>query len=85
MDFPLDPLRVECKSCRVSAETYDYQHPDLAVTCSCCPLDHDHTGLGCRPVTIYATARMALFDIGELMEAATERDAESRPAEAPVT
>ena len=70
MEFPLDPLKVECKTCLASAETYDYQHPDWAVKCACCPIEHDHTGLGCRSVTIYATAHLTLFDINELMEMA---------------
>ena len=71
MELPLEPLRVECKQCLASAETYDYQHPDLApIGCDCCPADHDHAGLGCRPVTVYATARLTLFDLNELMEMA---------------
>lgn len=73
--FEPKPLVVECKSCGTTAETWDYQHPDLAVTCGCCPVDHDHTGLGCRPVTITATAHLTMFDIAELMEMAAERGA----------
>ena len=72
MEFALEPLRVECKQCLASAETYDYQHPDWAVHCNCCPIEHDHTGLGCRSVTIYATAHLTLFSIEELMEMAKE-------------
>ena len=73
--FDPKPLKVRCNSCGIEAETWDFQHPDLAVVCSCCPVDHDHTGLGCRPVTITATAFLTLFDIGELMEIAAERGA----------
>jgi hypothetical protein len=73
--FTPEPLRVTCNSCGTTAETWDFQHPDLAVTCSCCPVAHDHTGLGCRPVTIFATAHLTLLDIGELMEMAAERGA----------
>ena len=72
MKYNLEPLRVECNSCGTSAETYDYQHPDLCVECTCCPILHDHTGIGCRPVTIYAFAHLTLFDINELMEMAAE-------------
>ena len=68
--FDPKPLRVVCNSCGKTAETWDFQHPDLAVECGCCPAAHDHTGLGCRPVTIYATAHLTVFDIGELMEMA---------------
>lgn len=74
MKFNPEPLRVVCNNCGASAETWDYQHPDLAVTCGCCPIAHDHTGLGCRPVTIYAHAHLTLFDINELMEMAAERE-----------
>lgn len=82
---PPEPLRVICNGCGAEGSTYDYQYPDLAVECSCCPLAHDHTGIGCRPVTITATAHLTLFDITELMEMAAEREAESRPAEVPAT
>jgi hypothetical protein len=72
--FTPDPLRVACNSCGTTAETWDFQHPDLAVTCGCCPIEHDHTGLGCRPVTITATAHLTLFELTELMEMAAERE-----------
>lgn len=78
MNYNLEPLRVVCKTCGTSAETYDYQHPDLCVSCDCCPVDHDHAGLGCRSVTIYATAQLTLFDISELMEMAAEKEWDSR-------
>jgi hypothetical protein len=68
--FTPEPLRVTCKACGVTAETWDYQHPDLAVVCGCCPVGHDHTGLGCRPVTIVATAHLTMFDLTELMDVA---------------
>jgi hypothetical protein len=74
MKYNLEPLRVVCNSCGTEAETYDYQHPDLCVECDCCVILHDHAGTGCRPVTIYATAHLALFDINELMEMAAERE-----------
>ena len=73
--FDPKPLVVSCKQCGATAETWDFQHPDLAVECGCCPEPHDHTGLGCRPVTITATAHLTLFDIRELMEIAAERGA----------
>lgn len=70
--FP-DPLVVECDTCGKRGETYDFQHPDLAVECGCCPVAHDHAGLGCRPVTITATARLLLFNaIVEMLDAAHE-------------
>ena len=80
--FIPEPLKVSCNSCGVTAETWDYQHPDLAVVCGCCPVDHDHTGIGCRPVTIVATAHLTLFDINDLMEMAGLPAAET-PAEVP--
>jgi hypothetical protein len=49
-------LTVTCNSCGTSAPVTDGMHPDQAVACACCPQDHDHAGLGCRPVTITATA-----------------------------
>ena len=70
--FDPKPLVVRCNQCGMTAETWDFQHPDLAVECGCCPVAHDHTGLGCRPVTITATAHLTLFDIRELMDMATE-------------
>lgn len=70
MQFNPEPLTVACKSCGTSAETWDYQHPDLAVECGCCPESHDHSGLGCRPVIITAKAHLVLFDIHELMDIA---------------
>lgn len=70
MHFEPKPLLVECNSCGASAETWDFQHPDLALTCYCCPIQHDHTGLGCRPVVITAHASLTLFDIQELMDVA---------------
>jgi hypothetical protein len=63
-----DPLIVSCLSCGTTAETYDYQHPDLAVECGCCLVAHDHAGLGCRPVSITATARLRLFDAADLLD-----------------
>lgn len=85
--FSPEPLTVACNSCGTSAQTWDFQHPDLAVTCGCCPVEHDHTGLGCRPVTITATAHLTIFDITDLMEMAAERERELAPpaGEAPVT
>ena len=79
--FEPKPLVVTCKSCGTTAETWDYQHPDLAVVCGCCPVGHDHTGLGCRPVMITATAHLTLFDIAELMDMAAERGALPDPSD----
>ena len=53
--MPLEPLRVTCNGCGAEGFTFDYQHPDRAVSCGCCPEDHEHSG-ECRPVTILATA-----------------------------
>jgi len=66
--FDPKPLRVVCNSCGTSAETWDYSDPDSALICNCCPLSHNHAGLGCRTITIYATAHLTLFDLNELME-----------------
>jgi len=38
------------------------------VECGCCPVTHDHAGLGCRPVTITATARLTILDPADLLE-----------------
>ena len=70
MRYQPEPLRVVCDSCGASAETYDFGNPDRCVECGCCPVKHDHAGLGCRPVTIYAKAHLTIFDINELMEMA---------------
>ena len=67
--FAPEPLRVVCDSCGTEGWTFDYQRPDVAVECSCCPLPHDHAGIGCRPVTIWGTARLRLFEVTELMDA----------------
>jgi hypothetical protein len=68
------PLTIQCDTCGKSAETWDFQHPDLAVECGCCPVPHDHAGLGCRTVTITAYAQLTLFEIAELMEMAAEKE-----------
>jgi hypothetical protein len=89
--FPPEPLRVVCDGCGAQGWTFDYQHPDLAVTCSCCPFEHDHgeaanrTRKPCRPVTIHATARLALLGASDLLEAAGEPPlpAPEIPAERP--
>jgi len=57
----VDSLKVTCNSCGTSAETYDFAHPDRAFQCACCPEEHDHAGLGCRPVTITARAFLTGF------------------------
>jgi hypothetical protein len=49
-------LRVTCDSCQATAETLDGSDPDGALECPCCPQDHSHAGLGCRTITISATA-----------------------------
>jgi hypothetical protein len=73
MQFIPEPLVVTCDSCGKSAETYDGLHPDLALECTCCPVKHDHAGLGCRTVTITATAKLSIFDIHDLMDAIEEQ------------
>jgi hypothetical protein len=70
MRFTPEPLKVICNTCGKWGETYDGAHPDLAVDCDCCPIAHDHMGLGCRTVTIQAKAYLTIFDINDLMEAA---------------
>ena len=72
--FDPKPLVVSCLSCGKTAETWNFQQPDLAVECDCCPVDHDHAGLGCRPVRITATAHLTLFEVAELMEMAGGQD-----------
>lgn len=85
MNFDPEPLTVVCNSCGKSADTWDYQHPDAAVECGCCPVAHDHAGLGCRTVTIYAHAHLTLFQMTELLEAEESRDEQPKvpvPAQA---
>ena len=90
--FAPEPLRVVCDSCGAEGFTFDYQHPDRAAECSCCPVPHDHgeaanaTGVICRPVTIYGTAHLRVFEVGDLMDAADpallpapDRNAEAAP------
>ena len=74
--FAPEPLRVVCDSCGTEGFTFDYQRPDRAVECPCCPLPHDHgasadaTGVICRPVTIFGTAHLRMFEVADLMDAA---------------
>lgn len=79
--FAPEPLRVVCDTCGAEGWTFDYQHPDLAVQCACCPAAHDHTGLGCRPVTIYGAAYLRVVGLDEVMDGA---DAAPVPAESPI-
>jgi len=79
--FAPEPLRVTCDSCGAEGWTFDYQHPDRAVECGCCPVAHDHAGLGCRPVTIYGTAYLRVVDLDEVMDRA---DAAPDPSESPI-
>lgn len=72
------PLVVTCDRCHASAETYNGLDPDSALACGCCLLPHDHAGLGCRTVTITATAVLSLFSAADLLEA---MGAETLPAE----
>ena len=51
-----EPLTVACDTCGASAQTFNGSDPDGGLECPCCPEDHSHAGLGCRPVTISATA-----------------------------
>lgn len=74
MKFAPEPLTVVCNSCGASGDTWDYQHPDLAVECGCCPENHDHAGLGCRTVTIYAHARLVFLSAADLLEMAAETE-----------
>jgi hypothetical protein len=69
MRFDFEPLIVTCNTCGKSAETLNGLDPDSAVECGCCPERHNHAGLGCRTVTITATARLSIFDVNDLMEA----------------
>ena len=50
------PITVTCNNCGASAQTFNGSDPDGGLECPCCPEDHSHAGLGCRPVTISATA-----------------------------
>lgn len=74
MKFTPEPLTVVCNSCGKAAETWDYQDPDVAVECACCPEQHNHAGLGCRTVTIYAHARMTFLSAADLLEMAAETE-----------
>ena len=78
--FAPEPLRVTCNTCGAEGWTFDYQHPDLAVECGCCPVPHDHAGLGCRTVTIYGTAHLRVVDLAELLDGADDTPA---PVESP--
>jgi len=49
-------LEVTCDSCGESARTLNGSNPDGALSCDCCPENHDHAGRGCRTVTITAFA-----------------------------
>ena len=69
--FAPEPLRVVCDTCAAEGFTFDYEHPDRAVECACCPAAHDHAGLGCRPVTIYGTAHLRILEVADLMDPAT--------------
>lgn len=77
--FVPDPIRVACNSCGASAETWDGQHPDSALDCGCCPIPHDHAGLGCRPVTITATARLTVLDVSDLLDAMDPPSTDEHP------
>jgi hypothetical protein len=68
------PLTVECDQCHESAETWDFQHPDRALECGCCVIAHDHAGLGCRTVTITASAYLSIFSPEELFALADETE-----------
>lgn len=73
-----EPLKVQCNNCGAEGFTFDYQHPDLAVRCACCPVEHNHgesasaTGIICRPVTIFGTAHLKAFDVSEVLDAMAE-------------
>ena len=58
------PLTVTCDTCGASAQTFNGADPDSALECACCPVPHSHAGLGCRTVTISATAHLS----GEISE-----------------
>lgn len=51
---PSKPLLLTCNSCGKQAETWNGSNPDAELVCDCCPVDHDHAGLGCRTITISA-------------------------------
>jgi hypothetical protein len=53
------PLTVTCTSCGASGKTTDGSAPHAALRCDCCTQDHDHAGLGCRPVTISPAADLS--------------------------
>lgn len=56
----------ECDGCKTKGFTEDGTAFGAAVSCGCCPEDHDHDanaegGTPCRPITVYAlpgTAQM---------------------------
>jgi hypothetical protein len=48
-------LMLQCNKCNAfvfGAGNVNGGPPDSQLTCGCCPEDHDHAGLGCRPITI---------------------------------
>jgi hypothetical protein len=77
MRFSPQPLIVTCDSCGKSGETWDGEHPDRAVECSCCPQEHDHGGLGCRTVTITAMAHLTILDASDLLSMMEMQEQES--------
>lgn len=79
--FTPKPLVITCDRCGQSAETWDFQDPDAALDCGCCPLAHRHTG-ECRPATVYATAHLTHVQPGDLLDLVS-RAKEALAAEAP--
>lgn len=61
-------FRVTCDSCGKTTDTIEGSRLDQALECDCCPVKHNHAGLGCRTVTISATAHLRLFDTADLLD-----------------
>lgn len=74
MRFIPDPLTVICDSCGKTAETFNSLDPDSALDCDCCPVRHNHAGLGCRTITVRAKAHLTIFSINDIMEALGTED-----------
>lgn len=59
---PANGHLVECITCHALAVAADGQGAQAALSCRCCPEDHDHaeaanaSGTPCRPVTVHVGA-----------------------------
>ena len=48
-------FEIKCDTCGNKTMTRTgLDDPHSQLQCSCCPIDHNHAGLGCRTITITA-------------------------------